>query len=67
VTWSLNVSNIMANQVTLFRTEKEKEGLGYMGHVYRFGKRGLGGNIYWRCLLRDDCKGAWHTGRATDV
>jgi hypothetical protein len=41
----------MANQVTLFRTEKGKEGLGYMGHVYRFGKRGLGGNIYWRLSL----------------
>jgi hypothetical protein len=51
----------MANQVILFRTEKGKEGLGYMGHVYRFGKRGLDGNIYWRCLLRDDCKGRLQT------
>jgi hypothetical protein len=51
----------MANQVILFGTEKGKEGLGYMGHVYRFGKRGLDGNIYWRCLLRDDCKGRLQT------
>lgn len=51
----------MANQLILFRTEKGKEGLGYMGHVYRFGKRGVDGNIYWRCLLRDDCKGRLQT------
>lgn len=51
----------MANQLTLFRTEKGKDGIGYMGHVYRFAKRGVDGNIYWRCLLRDDCKGRLQT------
>ena len=47
----------MANQLSQFRTEKGKEGIGFMGHVYRFGKRGAEGSMYWRCLLRDDCKG----------
>jgi FLYWCH zinc finger domain len=47
----------MANQLLQFRTEKGKEGIGFMGHVYRFGKRGTDGSMCWRCLLRDDCKG----------
>lgn len=44
-----------------FRTEKGKEGIGYMGHVYRFAKRGADGSLYWRCLLRDDCRGRLQT------
>ena len=47
----------MANQLLQFRTEKGKEGIGFLGHVYRFGKGGADGSLYWRCLVREDCKG----------
>jgi hypothetical protein len=51
----------MADDINEFKTEKGKEGIGYMGHIYRFAKRGADGCLYWRCLLKDDCRGRLQT------
>ncbi len=44
------------NDVIVIKTDKGKEGIGYMGYVYRFGKRGANDRIFWRCIL-NDCTG----------
>ena len=40
----------MANEIKTLRTENGKEGVGYLGHAYRFAKRGIDGLLYWRCF-----------------
>lgn len=35
----------------------------YVGHIYRFAKRGADGCLYWRCQLKDDCRGRLQTDK----
>jgi hypothetical protein len=44
------------NDVIVIKTDKGKEGICYLGYVYRFGKRGANDRIFWRCIIKD-CKG----------
>jgi hypothetical protein len=53
-----------ADDITLFTTEKGKDGLGFRGFLYRLGKYNADDTILWRCLERKTCPGTLKTNGA---